>query len=146
VQHGLPGSRWKAKFGDEIGTVHDKGIYVDNEIIAERRPITDPVWDGVGLPPAGVECEAKYRSGSSEWSPFKCVAPDKELAFGWSGDEPVILLEDLYEFRPIRSAEDVARDKAVSSMCDHWNLRTDLMCQSIYDAIAAGKIPGVKLE
>lgn len=132
------------------------------EIIAERRTITEPVvnqqltteWDGEGLPPAGVECEAKYRSGRSEWSLFKCVAPDKELAFGWSGDEPVILLEDLYEFRPIRSPDDVARDESTKAMNEVWrehagkehNGKLLSIYEIIYEGIAAGKIPGVKLE
>lgn len=66
------------------------------------------------------------------------------MAFGWSGKIPVAIDNSEYVFRPIRSAEDVARHNALYAL-ESLNIDSDVTV-SIYDAIAAGKIPGVKLE
>lgn len=106
-------------------------------------------WDGEGLPPVGCECEARYRSERSEWALFRCVATEQSVAFGWNGDEPVILIDDLYEFRPIRSEADKKRDEAIKAMasapkpCGHPIVG---VCSEIYDAIAAGKIPHIRID
>lgn len=88
------------------------------DIIAERRPITEPVWDGEGLPPAGVECEI---NNSFDWitatvmfiSGFHTVIQTK------FGNEYVYDTREL-KFRPtpIRSPEDAARDEAIEAMRD----------------------------
>ncbi len=127
-------------------------------LIAERRPITEPVvnqqltteWSAGGLPPVGVECEIKYgRASNAEWIPFRCVGVDCGVAFGWAGNEAVVICKESYEFRPIRSPEDVAREKITLNMLQYMysSDETDYaqVCK-IYDAIAAGKIPGLKLE
>lgn len=83
-------------------------------VIAERRPITEPVWDGEGLPPVGVECEILW---NDDW--VKCVVKaygEEQLIFKaeesreWAGHI------NNYKFRPIRSPEDVAKDEAISEM------------------------------
>jgi len=95
-------------------------------IIAERRPITEPVWDGEGLPPVGVECELK----SEEYADFDWVKV--RIVFEHNGeliaivnmpDEPIhdrmskhSAGYDAAKFRPIRSPEDVARDEAIDDM------------------------------
>lgn len=119
-------------------------------IIAERRPITEPAWSGEGLPPVGVECEIKYgRASNAEWIAFRCVGVDCGVAFGWAGNEAVAICKESYEFRPIRSPEDAAREKITLNMLQYMYSSDETdhaqVCK-IYDAIAAGKIPGVKLE
>lgn len=126
----------------------------DIEIIAERRPITEPVvtteWDGKGLPPVGVICE---------WLPFSdeirvvqiiayhdgAVWLERRDKYNGIGE----LVGNPDNFRPIRSPDDVAREKITLSMLQYMysSDETDYaqVCK-IYDAIAAGEIPGVKLE
>lgn len=121
-----------------------------NECIGQDVDI--PKWNGEGLPPAGCECEARYRN-ADEWVFFRCVGVDSGVAFGWLGKEAVTLGRGSYEFRPLRTAAERKREAAAKEMARHANsdphrkfnagLRN---CLSIYDAIAAGKIPGVKLE
>lgn len=96
-------------------------------------------WDGEGLPPAGCECEARYRYSSvAEWVFFRCVAVDCEVAFGWTEKKPVTLLKDNFEFRPVRSEADKNRDLIISKIekaykdCPH----SDAVPQAIYEAIA----------
>lgn len=121
-----------------------------NYIRAERRPITEPdvnqqlttEWSGEGLPPVGVECEMLW---DKEW--VKCVIKaygDEQFIFKAQGHREWAGHINNFEFRPIRSAEDVARHNALYAL-ESLNIDSDVTV-SIYDAIAAGKIPGVKLE
>lgn len=104
-----------------------------------------------GLPPVGVECEAKFRDAdNAEWVYFRCVGVDCGVAFGWAGKEAVTLGKGSYEFRPLRTEAERKRDdakKAISELRDRDGYKlAACMIDPIYDAIAAGKIPGVKLE
>jgi hypothetical protein len=98
---------------------------MDKNIIAERRPITEPdvnqqvttEWDGEGLPPVGciVECFTGIN-----WHRCKVVLT------GEPGSKTEALVYNVKttrpfwadEFLPIRSAEDVARDKAFAELED----------------------------
>jgi hypothetical protein len=105
------------------------------------------VWDGTGLPPVGVEFEyGTHRTRA------KCLAIGHHMVFASKGDpddedgdfeEFMISIQDS-EFHEVRSK----RDEAVHTIAE--------LCRSaasnghsadlIYDAIAAGKITGVKLS
>ncbi|MGP9419311.1 hypothetical protein ACT3RT_10015 [Ewingella sp. AOP9-I1-14] len=94
-----------------------------NYIESERRPITEPdvnqqlntEWSGEGLPPVGIECE--MQNDECKWIPVDIIAHKDGFAFGWSYDYRLVFFSDAaFEFRPIRSAEDVARDEAISEM------------------------------
>ncbi|MES4614235.1 hypothetical protein V2154_16835 [Ewingella sp. CoE-038-23] len=128
---------------------------LDGHLVAERRPITEPdvsqqvttEWDGDGLPPVGsfVECFSK-----NEWR--KC----KVTFAGEPGSKTEALVFDVKttrpfwadEFRPIRSPEDVARERAIGAIAElcRSSASNGHSSELIYDAIAAGNIPGVKLE
>lgn len=119
------------------------------KVIAERSPITEPVvnqqltseWSGEGFPPVGCACE--FQSALGNWVAIRITAHGEDsMLMKQIGKNNEQYIRKDNKFRPIRSPEDVA----VKAMCAHWNLRTDFMCKSIYEAIAAGKIPGVKLE
>lgn len=124
-------------------------------IIAERRPITEPVvnqqltteWDGEGLPPVGALCRYRAFSGMP-W--VECEV------LGWHGDDAwlkrtvdgITFVMGDQELFPIRSPEDVARDEAkvvIAELC-RSSASNGHSADLIYDAIAAGKIKGVVLE
>lgn len=133
--------------GDETGWAY--GVYVSRE--QYEAALNKQVWSGEGLPPVGTECEVRYRHGGGDWEKFKCLAVDKDIAFGWCEDEPVTLPDDCYEFRPIRTEADKRRDAALDAIygaiasAERAHNRSD-EADKVYEAIAAGKIPGVKLE
>lgn len=125
-----------------------------NECIGQA---TAPLWNGEGLPPVGCECEYSLNGGKTWW---KCKI---DYIVGTQG---VVMLCDTFEgvqyvqfssygnalkFRPIRSEADRKRDdicdKIYGAMTNakRKDNRSD-MAEEIYDAIAAGKIPGVNLE
>ena len=109
-------------------------------------------WSGEGLPPSGVECEARLRCNDGEWFLFRCVGVDCGVAFGWAGKEVATLGKGSYEFRPLRTEKERKRDEAAEAIDFYMpEFITDTPnefyhAKKIYDAIAAGKIPGVKLE
>lgn len=132
-----------------------------NYIKAERRPITEPVvnqqltteWDGEGLPPAGVECQVKTSIVQPyEWAKCEIVFSDEMSGVAFVYEDKS--LDSLSAraarsfFRPIRSPEDVARDEAkgiIAELC-RSSASNGHSADLIYDAIAAGKIPGVTLS
>lgn len=117
------------------------------ELIAERRPITEPEWDGVGIPPVG--CEFEYQDHNGKFIRATMDYCGKNFAivhYSDSGDSWLRLAGA--KFRPLRTEADKKRDHAVGTMERCWELVTDkpaYQFEVIYDAIAAGKIPGVKL-
>ncbi|MFB4491250.1 hypothetical protein ACE3KB_06150 [Enterobacter hormaechei subsp. oharae] len=116
-----------------------------------------PEWDGVGLPPVGTECEYSLNAGRT-W--FKCKI---DYVLGTQG---LIMLADVYEggqfvgfaeydgklkFRPIRSEADKKRDEAVESikamlMYDYGDDPRLNDAVILYDAIASGKIPHIRID
>ncbi|WP_208950682.1 hypothetical protein [Rahnella sp. ChDrAdgB13] len=128
-------------------------VYQNGYIIAERRQITEPVWDGEGLPPVGVECEWL---DNGTYIPVKIAYSSKEAIvirgkskiFNEEVEMPLdpVLKPEKCRFRPIRSPDDVARDEVVDALYATLSGQSRTVCREVYDAIAAGKIPGVKLE
>lgn len=107
-----------------------------------------PVWNGEGVtPPVGCVCERSW--AGDEWQSCKILFA--------SGQIVVVKLkeggrEDAYNIgdvafrptRPIRSESDRKRDEAVKAiMLTGW---CQAAAEEIYDLIAAGKVPGMKLE
>lgn len=88
------------------------------ELIAERRPISEPVWSGEGLPPVGAKCEVQT-SSNSPW--FECeivYSGESGAAFISTKGNSIGCVDDSCTdfFRPIRSSEDVARDDFIKKL------------------------------
>jgi hypothetical protein len=116
-----------------------------------------PVWSGEGLPPVG--CEFEYGSHRTK---AKCLAVAHHMVFASKGnpddeesdyEEFMISILDS-EFHRVRTEAGRKREKAVQALCNAGGGIGRVDEESgygscwfdIYDAIAAGKIPGVKLE
>ena len=122
-----------------------------NECIGQD--VDTPEWNGEGLPPVGTICQAKVPRSITGWEWRKV----KVVESGIPGAEKEVLVYDLEttipswadEFRPLRTEAERKRDAAVEAMQmeadegDNWIYSE---YEIIYDAIAAGKIPGVKLD
>ncbi|WP_459176923.1 hypothetical protein [Ewingella americana] len=121
-------------------------------IIAERRPIAEPiVWLNLD------ECDGSEYLGPVVGKEMECHAKDGSIfavvVVAFDGDLPIVKNKlhgnyfgcDPSQLKPIRSPEDVARDEAIAAFHDSGVMNL-IHARQIYDVIAAGKIPGVKLE
>lgn len=109
-------------------------------------------WDGEGLQPVGAEFEHSFHAdGFSTWHWRRCTAVGKRGVLCVDEKDTELYLNDTNNrFRPIRSETDKKRDEAIQGMASIIDYRNG--CSSkplagwIYEAIAAGKIPGIKLK
>lgn len=109
-----------------------------------------PAWNGEGLPPVGCECECHVDEGV-----IHCIV----VGYDFDGKAVVMrnvparkyfsIQADSGRIKPLRTEAERKRDSAIEAMQreadegDNWIYSE---YEIIYDAIAAGKIPGVKLE
>lgn len=118
-------------------------------------------WDGEGLPPVGALCEyhANYIGSHAQYEECEIIAHfdgegERLAAYVYTQFDGTRLVGHgtAKSFRPISSPEDVARDEAIAEMrVVGYTLPAGIAFSkeemaAIYDAIAAGKIPGIKLE
>ena len=132
-----------------------------NECIGQA-PATE--WNGGGLPPVGCECEWQDKN-TKQWNPVKVVYASEWVTVireinKEKGDDLVEIAIENYgddarlKFRPTRSEAERKRYDAVQAICDAGGgfgrvdekSEHDSTWFAIYDAIAAGKIPGMKLD
>lgn len=166
ISHDLDSSKRNAISWQHHGNSHDiiaYRLHQPQEAVNDEADLNDcigqspePTWNGEGLPPVG--CELQYRkhkkADESEWF-------NGEVKY--ASEFTVVIQADCYpgetvghpanfEFRPIRSEADKKRDAAIEAI--DWYMPECILdtpnefyhAKKIYDAIAAGKIPGVKLE
>lgn len=108
-------------------------------------------WNGEGLPPVGAVCERNFydRSGDN-WKKVTILFSGKQtMVMDYDGAElflPTSLA--LAHFRPLRTEAERKREAAIDPikkiLCSPS--QTVALAGKVYDAIAAGRIPGVKLE
>lgn len=110
-----------------------------------------PAWNGEGLPPVGCECE--YISNGTSWGKVKVIGfDDEKIVIRPSGEIYYSITQSNKDvFIPLRTEADKKRDSAldaiygaIASAKREHNLSDE--ADEVYKAIAAGKIPGVKLD
>lgn len=151
--------------GNEFHTItatdYDTAIITCAQYESALAASQKPAWNGEGLPPVGCECE--YLDNNGRWHPVTIKYASDQLVV-ISGVTKILGVEqgteiakdviiDKPQFRTLRTEAEIKRNNAAKEMARHANtdehrkfnagLRN---CLSIYDAIAAGKIPGVKLD
>ncbi len=108
-------------------------------IAIHRRPL----WDGEGLPPVGCECERSLCGDS--WLPCTILFVSNEMVVVKLATHESAYRHDDVKFRPIRSEADKKRDEIAKDI----NAAVDAsgtLGHVLYDAIAAGKIPHIRIE
>ena len=140
---------WSNPFIDTIADDRHECIVTRHQYESALAASQNPEWNGEGLPPVGCECESKQFS-QVDWTKFKVVAVcDGHVFCCWGNGVSTALDSKMWQFRPLQSEAERKRDAAVEAMqreADEGNNWVYSEYEIIYDAIAAGKIPGVKLD
>lgn len=109
------------------------------------------VWNGEGLPPVGCECE--YISNGTSWGKVKVIGLDGEkIVIRPSGEVYyAITPSDKDVFIPFRTEAERKHEAVLESICAVLEMvaqdyKREDEAKLIYESIAAGKIPGVKLD
>ena len=141
---------WHGEWAMPLASDHKESIVTYCQYKAALAASKKPVWNGEGLPPVGCECECHVDEGV-----IHCIV------VGYDFDGKAVVMRNVPackyfsiqansgRIKPLRSEAERKRDAAVEAMQresddgDNWIYSE---YEIIYDAIAAGKIPGVKLE
>ena len=110
-----------------------------------------PAGNCEGLPPAGCECE--FISNGTSWGKVKVIGLDGEkIVIRPSGEIYYAITPSNKDvFIPLRTESDKKRERICDAIygaltkAERQHNRSD-EAEAVYDAIAAGKIPGVKLD
>ncbi|EKY2080898.1 hypothetical protein QNX21_004093, partial [Cronobacter sakazakii] len=115
-----------------------------------------PVWDGEGLPPVGCECEF---FDCEKWFKVTMMYGGSQLVVLYDHDNQIERSFSTSridgKFRPICSEADKKRDEVGLALYHaiNWNDEGELVSpkrmedyKKAYDAIAAGKIPHIRIE
>lgn len=107
------------------------------------------MWNGEGLPPVG--CKFEY---GSHRTAATCLGVGFDMVFAWKGEplgedyeEFMISIKDS-SFYAARTEAERKRDRFITAIGNEDAIGTYITkdeAELIYDAIAAGKIPGVTL-
>lgn len=107
-----------------------------------------PEWDGDGLPPVGCECE--YETKFDGWKPVRIELIKSEgIAFTWLDNSQsyngldCVGVQKSGSFRPIRPGADKKKDESIGALSE-YTLADE--ARDIYEAIAAGKIPHIRID
>lgn len=108
-----------------------------------------PAWNGEGLPPVGCECE--YISNGTSWGKVKVIGLDGEkIVIRPSGEIYYAITPSNKDvFIPFRTEEEKKRDIVVGAIKELFKHGDDPRIDDatlIFNAIAAGRIPGVRLD
>lgn len=143
---------WHGEWAMPLASDHKESIVTYWQYKAALAASKKPAWNGEGVPPVGCECESKQFS-QVDWAKFKVVAVCDGHVFGfWGNGVSTALDSKMWEFRPLQSEAERKRDAAIEAIdwfmpeCIPDTPNEFYHAKKIYDAIAAGKIPGVKLE
>ena len=127
-----------------------ESIVTRNQYESALAASQKPAWNGEVVPPVGCECECHVDEGV-----IHCIV------VGYDFDGKAVVMRNVParkyfsiqansgRIKPLRTEAERKRDSAVEAMQkeadegDNWIYSE---YEIIYDAIAAGKIPGVKLD
>lgn len=157
---------WRNPFIDILADDRHECIVTRKQYKAALAESQKPAWNGEGLPPVGAKVEffinpkLGYRN---DWIPdagtemeivaHKTTTDGNDVAVcywdeGGAGRSCCFVPESL---KPLRTEAEKKRDAFINAVLDDMRvIPCDLSLRDevavIYDAIAAGKIPGVKLD
>lgn len=135
-----------------------EGVIVTRRQYEKALAASKPEWNGEGLPPVGCDCEYQD-SNTNKWYPVTIQYVSEQLIVicgvtNILGEEQKTeiakdIIRDKPQFRPIRSEADKKKEAAIKAIDDAQSQVFDqelTFSEYLYDAIAAGKIPHIRID
>lgn len=140
-------SEWRIEMDSEV---EDNDIEISKDQYESALAASQKqTWNGEGLTPVGCECEISFSGKSLGQCEVLFVGDSLIVWKQKSSQQEGSGYHRHMNIRPLRTEAERKRDAAVEAMQretddgDNWIYSE---YEIIYDAIAAGKIPGVKLD
>lgn len=143
---------WNNPFIDTIADDRHKCIVSRKQYESALAASQKPAWNGEGLPPTGCECEISFSGKSLGQCEVLFVGDSLIVWRQKSSQQEGSGYHRHMNIRPLRTEAERKRDAAIEAIdwfmpeCIPGTPNEFYHAKKIYDAIAAGKIPGVKLE
>lgn len=143
-------SEWCIEMDSEV---EDNNIEISKDQYESALAASQkPAWNGEGLPPVGCECEISFSGKSLGQCEVLFVGDSLIVWKQKSSQQEGSGYHRHMNIRPLRNEEERKRYEAAEAIDFYMpEFITDTPnefyhAKKIYDAIAAGKIPGVKLD
>ena len=152
---------WHGEGVMPLASDHKESIVTYWQYKAALAASQKPEWNGEGVPPVGCECEWQDKN-TKQWQPVKVVYASEWVTVVREinkevGDDLVEVAIENYgddsrlKFRPLRTEAERKHEAVLESICAVLEMvaqdyKREDEAKLIYEAIAAGKIPGVKLD
>ncbi|EAR5131664.1 hypothetical protein BZF73_03500 [Salmonella enterica] len=139
---------WSNPFIDTIADDRHECIVSRKQYESALSASQKPAWNGEGVPPVGCECECQFLDA---WHLCKVLFVGAEVIVGViDGSERAFSVSHT-KFRPLRTESERKHEAVLESICAILEMvaqdyKREDEAKLIYEAIAAGKIPGVKLD
>lgn len=153
------GSSYRATTDLAVEKVEGGCLVTDDDARRIEKLLRTEEWDGEGLPPVGLNVEAFFiKDDAPVWYSFVAKYIGEENVVALVGMEELTytkheLSSSEVKFRPIRSEADKKRAEAAKGLIEYLDKETDIdnvfYIQDVigfYDAIAAGKIPHIRID
>lgn len=142
---------WYGEGTMTLSSDHKESIVTYWQYKAALSASQKPAWNGEGIPPVGCECE--YISNGTSWGKVKVIGLDDEkIVIRPSGEVYYAITPSNKDvFIPFRTEAERKHEAVLESICAVLEMvaqdyKREDEAKLIYEAIAAGKIPGVKLD
>lgn len=142
---------YREEWATQLSSDHKESIVTYWQYKAALAASQKPSWNGEGVPPVGCECE--YISNGTSWGKVKVIGLDGEkIVIRPSGEIYYAITPSNKDvFIPFRTEAERKHEAVLESICAVLEMvaqdyKREDEAKLIYEAIAAGKIPGVKLD
>lgn len=139
------------EWATQLSSDHKESIVTYWQYKAALAASKNSAWNGEGLPPVGCECE--YISNGTSWGKVKVIGLDGEkIVIRPSGEIYYAITPSNKDvFIPFRTEAERKHEAVLESICAALEMvaqdyKREDEAKLIYEAIAAGKFPGVKLD
>lgn len=141
---------WHGERTMPLASDHKESIVTYWQYKAALAASQKPAWNGEGLPPIGCECEVSVDGGRS-WCTYRAINEKNGVRLIEIGNLTEEFENNNWIFRPLCTEAERKHEAVLESICAVLEMvaqdyKREDEAKLIYEAIAAGKIPGVKLD